>query len=66
MSGSEKENNESSKQVLRLDDSYFDMPYEARIKYLRILFGTISPNPTVRARSIAELNALTDDQEDQN
>ena len=66
MSGSEKENNESSKLVLRLDETFFDMSHEDSIEYLRMVVETMSPNPAVRAEAIAKLNALTDEAEDQN
>jgi len=66
MFGSEKEKDESSKQVTRLDQSYFDMPYKARVKYIRIVLNTMSPSPEVRAKYIAKLNALEDEAKDQN
>lgn len=61
MLGSDKNEGGSSKQVVRLDATYFDMAQSDRIAYLEIFVGTMSPNPAVRAEYVAKLNALTAD-----
>ena len=64
MLGTEK-NDESSQQVLRLDVSYYEMSYDDKFKYIKLLLGTISPNPAVRERDTEILNRLTKEAEDQ-
>ena len=65
MFGKKKKSSNSSKQVLRLDANYFDMSYEDSIEYLRMIVETMSPNPEVRAKAIAKLNALAVEAKDQ-